>query len=431
MNPPLDSSPEFSGASPHATTQVAARASAHRRGGLLANSVRRPLTRLLQRLLEGVQSGSLSIELPNGERMEARGAAPGVHASVTLRRWRPLARLLMKGDLGLAESYRDGDWSTPDLAALLEFGIHNEAGWGAALEGRGPARWLSRLAPLRRANTRSGSRDNISFHYDMGNDFYAQWLDPTMLYSSAFYATGRETLEQAQAARLDRILELMATPAGGEVLEIGCGWGALATELAARHDAHVTGLTLSTEQLAHARQRAISMGLEAHVDLRLQDYRDVAGSYDRIVSIEMIEAVGEAYWPTYFETLAHRLKTGGRAVLQVITIGEPHFDRYRSSADFIQRHIFPGGMLPTVSAMRQQAQAHGLTLRQDLSFGESYARTLAEWRRRFIAAWPVISTQGFDEPFRRLWEYYLCYCEAGFRSGRIDVGLYTLEHQRV
>lgn len=381
---------------------------------------------MLAHLLGRVQCGSLVLELPGGQRLEARGEHPGAHASLRLHGWRPLMRLMLQGDLGLAESYRDGDWSTPDLTAVLLFGIQNEAHWGRTLEGKGPAAWWARLFHRLRANSRSGSRQNIAFHYDLGNDFYAQWLDATMLYSSALYDTGQETLEQAQALRLQRILDLVNAPPGAQVLEIGCGWGEVAASLAGRHGAQVTGLTLSREQLAHAQERVAGRGLQSRVDLRLQDYRDVTGRYDRIVSIEMIEAVGEAYWPVYFNTLRERLAPGGHAVLQAITIHEDYFDRYRSSADFIQRHIFPGGMLPSVRAMREQAEGAGLALETHLSFGDSYARTLVDWRQRFQAAWPTIAKQGFDERFRRLWEYYLCYCEAGFRSGRIDVGLYTL-----
>jgi cyclopropane-fatty-acyl-phospholipid synthase len=262
----------------------------------------------------------------------------------------------------------------------------------------------------------------------MGNAFYAQWLDPDMIYSSALYATGSESLEEAQAAKIDRIAELLAPAPGATVLEIGCGWGALALALARTHGAHVTGLTLSTEQLAHARQRVDEEGLAPRVDLRLQDYRDVEGCYDRIVSIEMLEAVGERYWPVYFGTLRERLAPGGVAVVQVITIADAHFDRYRSSPDFIQRFIFPGGMLPSVGALNAEAARAGLALERAESFGASYAATLAEWRHRFLAAWPAIEPLGYDAAFKRLWEYYLCYCEAGFRSGRVDVGLFTLKH---
>jgi len=387
-----------------------------------------PLRRLLAHLLRGVRCGTLAVELPNGERAEGRGALAGAQASLTLHRWRPLLRLLLAGDIGLAESYRDGDWSTPDLAGVLEFGIRNEAGWHRALEASWPVRWLGRLLHLARANTRRGSRQNISFHYDLGNDFYAQWLDPDLIYSSALYAGESESLEWAQARKLARIVALLQPEEDATVLEIGCGWGALALALANHHGARVTGLTLSAEQLAHAQQRVAERGLGKQIDLRLQDYRDVQGQYDRIVSIEMLEAVGERYWPVYFETLRRCLRSGGRAVIQVITIADEHFEHYRRSPDFIQRFIFPGGMLPSASAMQAQAARAGLAMRRELSFGPSYALTLSEWRRRFVNAWPAIEALGFDASFRRLWEYYLCYCEAGFNSGRVDVGLYTLTH---
>ncbi len=387
-----------------------------------------PLRRLLLSLLQRLSIGTLTVELPGGERIEGRGAGPGPQASISLHRWRPLWRLLLRGDIGLAESYRDGDWSSPDLPALLDLGLRNEAGWGRALDASWPARWLGRLLHFGNANTRRGSRQNIAFHYDLGNAFYALWLDPELIYSSALYAQGDESLEQAQALKLARIVGLLDLEENAKVLEIGCGWGALALALARRPGVQVTGLTLSAQQLTHARRRASELGLEAWVDLRLQDYRDVEGQYDRIVSIEMLEAVGERYWPRYFETLRQRLRPGGTAVVQVITIADEHFDRYRSQADFIQHFIFPGGMLPSFAAMQSQARRAGLSLRKDLCFGESYASTLAEWRHRFLQAWPQVAALGFDASFRRLWEYYLCYCEAGFRSGRVDVGLYTLAH---
>jgi cyclopropane-fatty-acyl-phospholipid synthase len=399
-------------------------------GAVLSACARRPLRRLLTRLLQGVNCGTLSVELPNGERVEGRGALPGPHASVVLHRWRPLGRLVLRGDTGLAESYRDGDWSSPDLATLLEFGIRNEAGWGRVFDASLPARWLGRIGHFSRSNTRKGSRQNIAFHYDMGNAFYAQWLDPQMIYSSALYREGGhgggQTLEEAQAAKIDRIVELLDLKPGSRVLEIGCGWGGLAIAMAQRRNAQVTGLTLSTEQLAHAQERVASEGFGPQVDLRLQDYRDVGGEYDSVVSIEMLEAVGERFWPVYFDTLRARLAPGGTAVVQAITIDERYFERYRRSPDFIQRFIFPGGMLPTVTAMRVQAARAGLSFEVAESFGTSYATTLAEWRHRFIQAWPTIEPLGYDASFKRLWEYYLCYCEAGFRSGRVDVGLFKL-----
>ncbi|MDA8457122.1 cyclopropane-fatty-acyl-phospholipid synthase family protein [Acidovorax sp. GBBC 3334] len=388
----------------------------------------RPLARLLRRLLDTMACGSLVIELPGGAQWAGSGPESGPHAVLVLHAWKPVWRLLTGGDLGLAEGYRRGEWSSPDVAALLETGIRNEARWSRAIDAGWPVRWASRLLHLRRANTRSGSRRNIAFHYDMGNAFYAQWLDASMLYSSAIYASDTETLEEAQARKLARILECLAPRPGDHVLEIGCGWGALALAVAQQGRAQVTGLTLSAEQLRFAQDRVRQAGLAAQVDLRLQDYRDVQGTFDHIVSIEMLEAVGERYWPTYFATLRERLRPGGRAVVQVITIDDGHFEHYRAGADFIQRYIFPGGMLPSPSVLSEQASRAGLRIASSETFGDSYATTLAEWRQRFLRAWPAIEPLGFDAPFRRLWEYYLCYCEAGFRTGRIDVGLYTLTH---
>ncbi|MDQ6638728.1 MAG: cyclopropane-fatty-acyl-phospholipid synthase family protein [Pseudomonadota bacterium] len=389
-----------------------------------------PLRRLLMRLLRNVSFGSIEIELPDGQRLGGRGPMPGPHAAIALHRWRSLGRLALAGDIGLAESYRDGDWTTPDLTALLEFGLRNEGGWGGTLDAVRPVRWLLRAIHIARANTRRGSRHNIAFHYDLGNDFYARWLDPELIYSSALYTDPAQSLEQAQATKLERVADLLrldALAADAQVLEIGCGWGALALHLAGRHPARVTGLTLSKEQLAHARECVDRRGVAEQIDLRLQDYRDVRGEFDRIVSIEMMEAVGERYWPVYFETLRARLRPNGIAVVQVITIADAYFEKYRRGADFIQRFIFPGGMLPSASAMRAEAGRAGLAMHTAERFGASYAATLVEWRSRFLQAWPQIAGLGFDDAFRRLWEYYLCYCEAGFRSGRVDVGLYTLE----
>ncbi len=400
-----------------------------RRLGALSDGLASPLRGLLDKLLRHLQVGTLAITLPNGDTLEAHGTTPGPRGLMTLHCWRPVWRMLTSGDIGLARAYRDGDWSTPDLTALLEVGIRNEAAWGTALHASAPARLLHRMAHALRRNTRSGSRDNISFHYDLGNDFYAEWLDATMLYSSGIHPTGTESLEAAQDAKLRRIVELLALQEDSRVLEIGCGWGALAERVAQQAPrGHVCGLTLSTEQLRHAQQRVQSAGVGRRVDLRLQDYRDEQGEYDRIVSIEMIEAVGEAYWPTYFDTLKNRLRAGGVAVVQAITIAQDQFARYRVEPDFIQRFIFPGGMLLTHDIIRTQAERAGLQLVQSETFGASYALTLAEWRHRFLRAWHRIEALGFDERFRRLWVYYLCYCEAGFRTGRVDVGLYTLAH---
>ncbi|MDI4634109.1 class I SAM-dependent methyltransferase [Pelomonas sp. V22] len=385
--------------------------------------------RLLGRLLERLACGSLTVVLPDGSRLEGHGPHPGPSAQLQLARWRPLVRLFTQGDLGLARSYRDGDWSSPDLTALLELGIANDSSWGDSLAANSLVRRGLRLLHARNANTRKGSRRNIAAHYDLGNAFYAQWLDASMLYSSALYTPQAETLEAAQAAKLDRICELLdlkSLPPGARVLEIGCGWGALAVAMAQRSDVHVTALTLSKEQLAFAQQRVNEAGLADRIELRLQDYRDVQGQFDRIVSIEMIEAVGEAYWPVYFDTLNTRLKPGGHAVLQAITIDNEVFKQYRLTPDFIQAFIFPGGMLPSVEALHQQADRVGMRLASREAFGASYARTLADWRERFFAQWGEIEPLGFDEAFKRLWHYYLCYCEAGFNAGRVDVHLLDL-----
>ncbi len=399
--------------------------------------------RLLRRLLERLERGSLEVVLPDGRERAGRGAEAGPAARVVLHRWRALRRLLLEGDLGFAEAYLEGDWSSPDLVALLELAARQGDAFTRETLGTRAARWLARAMHRLHDNTRRGSRGNIAAHYDLGNAFFAAWLDAGMQYSSALYAeddadrdpdadavvrgAGATTLEAAQQRKLAAVMDLLAVQPGQRVLEIGCGWGAVARAIAAQ-GAHVTGLTLSREQRAWAIARGHVEGLADRLDLRLQDYRDVEGRYDRLVSIEMIEAVGEAWWPTWFSAVAARLAPKGHAVVQAITIDEAVFPDYRRGADFIQRHVFPGGMLPTVTALGEQAAAQGLVFTLERRFGASYARTLAEWRDRFEAAWPRIAPLGFDERFRRLWRYYLCYCEAGFRTGRIDVVLGTLRH---
>jgi cyclopropane-fatty-acyl-phospholipid synthase len=288
-------------------------------------------------------------------------------------------------------------------------------------------RLRNRLMHRMNANTKRGSRRNVTHHYDLGNGFYQRWLDAGMSYSSALFSRSDQTLEDAQAAKQARTIALLQLRGGERVLELGCGWGGLAERLVRAAGCHVTGVTLSPAQLEYAAARLRAPELRSRTDVRLQDYRDVTGCYDRIVSIEMMEAVGEAYWPAYFRTLRDRLRPGGRAVLQAITIAEDRFEDYRRRPDFIQRYIFPGGMLPTISEIRRQAAQAGLKLRSVETFGASYARTLAEWRHRFLAAWPEIQSRGFDQRFQRMWNYYLAYCEGGFRAGAIDVGLYVMD----
>lgn len=380
---------------------------------------------VVRRMIARIEFGHITVVLPTSDRIEHSGNRAGPTATLVLHRWRAIRRLVSEGDLGFAEAYIDGDWSSPDLALLLELAAQNIAVLDSRISGFLPVRMLNRVRHFLRANSKSGSRRNISFHYDLGNGFYQHWLDPSMTYSSALFTHPDQTLEDAQGAKLSRIVELLDLRGGEKVLEIGCGWGALAITLA-RSGARVTGVTLSREQLALALERVEQEALVNRVALELTDYRDIEGSYDRIVSIEMLEAVGEAYWPVYFKTLHDRLNAGGIAVLQVITIDEARFESYRRSADFIQRHIFPGGMLPTRAIIADQAKAANLRLVSSQSFGKDYAKTVCEWRRRFLASWPRIKAMGFPDSFRRLWEYYLCYCEAGFNAGTIDVGLYVL-----
>ncbi len=383
---------------------------------------------VLLRFLSPMKIGSLRLTLPSGEQLHYRGERAGVAAELTLNRWRGLRRLVSGGDIGFAKAYIDGDWSTPDLVALLEMVSSNGSDIIERMSGNVAFRVVNWLSHLIRANTRAGSRRNIVQHYDLGNEFYGLWLDSSMQYSSAIYAAPERTLEEAQLEKGRQILEMLDLFPDASVLEIGCGWGALAMAMADEGKARVTGITLSPSQLAFARHAVERTPLADKIDLRLDDYRDIGGRYDRIVSIEMIEAVGHKYWPSYFGVLSERLKPGGVAVLQAITIAEERFEGYRAQPDFIQRYIFPGGFLPTKSAIAAAAAASGLRVVETRAFGASYALTLADWRRRFLAAWPKIETLGFDESFKRLWEYYLCYCEAGFKTGVVDVGLYSLTH---
>ncbi|MEA1674907.1 cyclopropane-fatty-acyl-phospholipid synthase family protein [Nitrospirillum sp. BR 11163] len=387
--------------------------------------LRRLAAVLLSRMMARLAVGQVTVRLPDGTRLTRRAARPGPEGVLELHRWRAVRRLALGGDIAFADAYADGDWSSPDLPALLELAARNISWLDGAMAGTPLARMMNRLVHRGRANTRAGSRRNIIAHYDLGNDFYARWLDRGMAYSSALYTAPDQSLEAAQGTKLDRIVQLLGISGGERVLEIGCGWGGLAERIA-REGCHVTGLTLSPAQLAAAQDRLVDADLGGRADLRLQDYRDVTGTYDRVVSIEMLEAVGERYWPLYFRTLRQRLADRGVAVLQVITIDDARFEQYRREVDFIQRHVFPGGMLPSPTRLEREAAAAGLRLDGVETFGDSYARTLAEWRRRFHAAWTDIQDQGFPPRFRRLWDYYLAYCEAGFRAGLIDVGLYRL-----
>ena len=384
------------------------------------------LTRLLARLLPRLNAGHVTIETPSGERLDIAVPNPGPHATIVLHRWRCLWRCVTGGELGFAEGYMAGDWSSPNITAVLDLGIANWQSLQRVCAPAAPLRVWNRLMHRRRDNTKRGAKRNILAHYDLGNEFYARWLDREMIYSSALYSHPEQSLEEAQSAKIDRAIALLELNGGERVLEIGCGWGGLAERLIARHGCAVTGLTLSEEQLAYAQERLRQRGLLPQADVRVQDYRDVNSRFDRIVSIEMFEAVGVKYWPVFFDKLRECLKSGGVAVLQVITIDESRFDAYRKTPDFIQRYIFPGGMLPTTAIMRREIDRAKLALNSIETFGHSYAHTLAAWQQRFQAAWPDIQKLGFDLRFKRMWEYYLAYCEVGFRRGAIDVAHYQI-----
>ncbi len=342
-------------------------------------------------------------------------AAP---AELKLNNWNPLWRAMRRAAVGFCESYVAGDWDSPAPERVFEFYLRNRHGLDDAGRFVMFRSFAVRAWHLLRPNNRKGSKRNIEAHYDLGNEFYRFWLDETMSYSSAFFADGAQGLEEAQTAKYQMIADSIALSPGQSVLEVGCGWGGFA-KLAADRGADLTGITLSDEQLAFARQH-----LDGRATFLLQDYRDTQGTFDRLVSIEMIEAVGESNWPAYFKMVAGRLKPGGLAAIQAITIDERLFPNYRARADFIQRHIFPGGMLLTKEALRSQAESQGLTFEIVNCFGHDYARTLKLWRQRFDARTAEIAALGFDNAFQRKWRLYLAYCEAGFSEGVIDVGVY-------
>jgi cyclopropane-fatty-acyl-phospholipid synthase len=372
--------------------------------------------------LSGLVFGNLRITFPDGRKVRVTGKQPGPDAHLVMHNWRLPRRAFVSGTIGLAESYVDGDWSSPDVTSFLElFVVNVEAGEQVA----GGSSWITnaiqRFRHWLNENTRSGSQRNISAHYDLGNKFYSQWLDPTMTYSSALYSTGANDLESAQTAKYRALCRDTGVTKDDHVLEIGCGWGGFAEFAAREIGCRVTGLTISKEQFDYATERMKRAGLSDRVEIKLQDYRDETGRYDRIASIEMFEAVGERYWPTYFSKLRSLLKAGGTAGIQVITINEAAYATYRARPDFIQRYVFPGGMLPTPAILRSLGTAHGLNILRERIFPQDYARTLAEWRDRFWLSWDKIKPLGFDERFKRLWEFYLYYCEAGFRAEYIDV----------
>lgn len=382
--------------------------------------------RLFARRMAKAKVGRLLVSMPKGRGLMHEGSLKGPEARIHLRSFGALRRLMLGGHNGFAEAYIKGDIDIPDLTALFHWFLANEEAIDADTRGTKFSRIKDRLTHLLRSNTKAGSRRNIIKHYDLGNDFYAPWLDSSMTYSSAYFSSPdyTETLEQAQAAKYDEVLKALDFKQGQNILEIGCGWGGFADRALEKGAGSLTGLTLSHEQHKYSIDRLEPYGDKATI--KLQDYRDETGCYDAIASIEMIEAVGEAYWPVYFRTLEKCLKKGGRAALQVITIEEKRFEIYRQEADFIQRYVFPGGMLMTKEIFFREARKAGLTALEPICFGPHYSETLRRWQRSFLKHWPQLQKQGFDDRFYRMWRYYLSYCEAGFDAGSIDVGIYSL-----
>lgn len=368
--------------------------------------------------------GAVTVILPNGRNRTLGNPNTGHHAVLRLNNLKVLNEAMRRGTVGFAASYMNGDIEADNLTELLLFFLENRD----ILEGANPGifkRAAHDLAyHLSRHNTKEGSKRNISEHYDLGNDFYGEWLDPSMTYSSAVFISGDQSLELAQREKYHHVADAAGVTEGSSVLEIGCGWGGFAEAIARDYKANLYGITLSREQLKFATARLKRQDLDGLAQLHFEDYRDTKGAFDHVCSIEMIEAVGENHWPTYFQTVHDRLKHGGTAAIQAITINDDDFEHYKSGPDFIQRYIFPGGMLMTPSAMRNEGQRVGLTLENTELFRLSYAKTLRLWRERFLERWPMIETLGYDDNFRRKWVYYLSYCEAGFENGIIDVGIY-------
>jgi cyclopropane-fatty-acyl-phospholipid synthase len=385
--------------------------------------------KILLRAAKKLRVGTLHMELPDGRKLSFGGALDGPTGTMIVRDYKFARRVLAGGDIGLAEGYFAGEWDTPDLSAVLSMLVLNLDELSDVANGRIVSIIANMVRHAMRENTKTGSRKNILEHYDLGNDFYQRWLDPSMTYSSARFDSEAKSLEAAQARKYQTLAESIALKPGDHVLEIGCGWGGFAEYAAKEYGARVTGVTISNAQHAYATERMKKAGLSDRVDIQLKDYRDIEGPFDAVASIEMFEAVGERYWPAYFGKLAEVLKPGGRAGLQIITIKDELFHQYRRRADFIQRYVFPGGMLPSVERLQEEVKRAGLIWQGASQFGQSYADTLAEWGTRFRGAWSDIRNLGFDERFKRLWSFYLSYCEAGFKSGRIDVAQFALAKQ--
>ena len=377
-------------------------------------------------ILCNIPRGRIDIELPDGRVFRAEGRSAGYVTAITIHNKDIFARLIREGDLGFMESYMEGWWDTPDLLTFMDFVHDAEDEVFDGFPGQGLVRAYEKLRFWLQSNSKRQAKKNISYHYDLGNDFYGLWLDDTMTYSSAYFKTGQESLEAAQIQKYAAMVDAMGVSAGDHVLEIGCGWGGFAEYAAKERGLHVTGLTISKEQLNYARERIEKAGLSDRVTLKMQDYRDETGTYDGIASIEMFEAVGEKYWPVYFETVRKCLKPGAKATLQIITVQDRRFEVYRKGVDFIQKYIFPGGMLPSPSVLRKEVEKSGMTVDGSIEFGESYSQTLRRWSDVFNDRWDQIAALGFDDRFRRMWNLYLSSCAGTFHSGNCDVTQITV-----
>jgi cyclopropane-fatty-acyl-phospholipid synthase len=385
--------------------------------------------RFMLKMLLNMKEGALRVVLPDGRSIQFEGEIEGPRAEIRLANYAVIRRALAGGDVGFAESYMDGDWSTPDLPAVLTVFSANLDRMSGLVAGGPVTRLFHWLYHRLRANTKAGARKNIKAHYDLGNEFYELWLDPSMTYSSARFTSAEQSLEDAQREKYAALARSIDLKSGESVLEIGCGWGGFAEYAAREVGANVTCLTLSPSQRDYALERMQAHQLGDKVEIKLQDYRDETGRYDKVASIEMFEAVGQEYWPSFFSKVAEVLKPGGRAGLQIITIRDDLFETYSKRADFIQRYIFPGGVLPSVERLKDQFSSAGLAFDGMEAFGLDYAETLNRWLHRFADAWDQVRPLGFDERFRRMWDFYFAYCEAGFRTGRIDVAQFAVSRQ--
>ncbi|MCP9482991.1 cyclopropane-fatty-acyl-phospholipid synthase family protein [Shimia sp. CNT1-13L.2] len=373
-----------------------------------------------------INRGRIDFVMPDGRVFRAEGPEAGPVAELRVHDEDTFARLVREGDLGFCDAYIEGGWSTPDLQAFLDFLQSDNDVLYDGFPGMFFVRIYERMRHWMNRNTKEQAKKNISYHYDLGNEFYALWLDETMTYSSALFQTGQESMEAAQTAKYASMVDEMGAQPGDHVLEIGCGWGGFAEYAAKERGLRVTGLTISEEQLKFAKERIEKAGLSHLVDFKLQDYRDEQGQYDGIASIEMFEAVGEKYWPAYFETVRDRLRPGKNATLQIITLTEARFETYRKGVDFIQKYIFPGGMLPSRTALKDEVAKAGLHFVKSVEFGESYSQTLRRWHETFNAQWDRVQDLGFDDRFRRMWNFYLTSCAAAFHSGNCDVTQVTI-----